>query len=133
MRIGVVVEAKPGERRVALIPRDVMSLAGDGHEVHVQSGAGLGTGFTDDEYRDAGARIVDLADAWNSDLVVKVKELQEIEIPRLRRGQTVFGYHHLTGHPQHARLVASSGITAIAWEAVRGSNGGLPMPRASAN
>ena len=127
MRIGIPVEAKPGERRVALLPDDVASLAGDGHEVRVQSGAGRGIGLDDDAYRAAGATITGLEGTWESPLVVKVKELQEAEYPRLRRGQTVFGYHHLTGHPEHARHVAASGITALAWEAVRDANGSLPL------
>jgi len=127
MRIGIPVEAKPGERRVALLPDDVASLAGDGHEVRVQSGAGRRIGLDDDAYRAAGATITDLEGTWKSPLVVKVKELQEAEYPRLRRGQTVFGYHHLTGHPEHAHRVAASGITALAWEAVRDANGSLPL------
>jgi alanine dehydrogenase len=127
MRIGVASEAKPGERRVALVPRDVASLAGDGHEVIVQSGAGSRVRLDDDAYRDAGARIAGLDELWDCELVVKVKELQAVEIPRLARGQTVFGYHHLTGHPEHARRVSESGITALAWEAVRGADGGLPL------
>ena len=127
MRIGVPVEAKQGERRVALVPRHVSPLAADGHEVRVQSGAGRGTGFTDDEYRAAGARIAGLEDTWDCELVVKVKELQPGEIARVHRGQAVFGYHHLTGHPERAREVAASGITAIAYEAVRDSRGGFPL------
>jgi len=127
MKIGIPVEAKPGERRVALAPRHVSPLVADGHEVLVQSSAGRGTGFIDDEYRDAGARIAGLEEAWGCELVVKVKELQAAEIPRLHRRQTVFGYHHLTGHPEHARSVAASGITAIAYEAVRDARGGFPL------
>jgi len=127
VKIGVPQEAKPGERRVALVPRDVARLTSDGHDVRVQSGAGRGTGFGDESYREAGASIVDLDGAWDNELVVKVKELQACEIPRLPRGLTVFGYHHLVGHPEETRRVAASGITAIAWEAVRDSRGGFPL------
>ena len=127
MKIGVAAETKPGERRVALVPRDVLSLSGDGHEVSIQSGAGSGTGFSDDEYRDGGARVVDANGAWDNELVVKVKELQEIDFARLVPGQVVFGYHHLTGHPEHAQRLLASGITAIAYEAVRDVKGGFPL------
>jgi len=127
MRIAVVVETKPGERRVALVPRDIAWLVADGHEVSVHSGAGAGTGFSDDEYRGAGARIVDADRAWDGELVVKVKELQEIDFRRTVPGQVVFGYHHLVGHPEQARKVLASGVTAIAYEAVRDADGGFPL------
>jgi len=127
VKIGVVAETKPGERRVGLVPRDVRSLAADGHEVSVQAGAGAGTGFADDEYRDAGARVVDAKRAWDNELVVKVKELQEVDFAHLVPAQAVFGFHHLVGHPGHAREVLASGITAIAYEAVRDAKGGLPL------
>lgn len=127
MQIGVVAETKPGERRVALVPRDVLSLSGDGYEVSIQSGAGSGTGFSDDEYRDAGARVVDANRAWDNELVVKVKEPQEIDFACLVPGQVVFGYHHLAGHPKRTQRLLASGITAIAYEAVRDVNGGFPL------
>ncbi len=69
----------------------------------MQSGAGQGTGFGDDDYRTAGSRIVDRASVWESELVVKVKELQEAELSHARRGQAVFGFHHWVGHPELAR------------------------------
>jgi alanine dehydrogenase len=127
MRVGLVAETKPEERRVALVPRDIAVLAGDGHEVRVQSGAGSGTGFSDDEYRRAGASVVDADHAWNCELVVKLKELQEIDLRRTVAGQTIFGYHHLVGHPDQARRLFASGVTAIAYEAVRGGNGDFPL------
>jgi alanine dehydrogenase len=127
VRIGVAAETKPGEQRVALIPHDVLVLSGDGHDVSVQSGAGSGTGFFDDEYRDAGARVVEANRAWDSELVVKVKELQEADFAHVVPGQAIFGYHHLTGHPDQARRLLVSGITAIAYEAVRDAKGGLPL------
>ncbi len=112
---------------MALIPHDVLALTGDGHDVSVQLGAGSGTGFFDDEYRDAGARVVEANRAWDSELVVKVKELQEADFAHVVPGQAIFGYHHLTGHPDQARRLLVSGITAIAYEAVRDAKGGLPL------
>ncbi|HEY2627956.1 MAG TPA: alanine dehydrogenase, partial [Usitatibacter sp.] len=127
MIIAIPVEAKPGERRVALVPRDVAMLAGEGHEVRVQSGAGHGSGFSDNDYRAAGACIADRAGTWESDLIVKVKELQPDELSHVRRGQAVFGFHHWIGHPGHARHAVATGLTAIAYEAVRDAQGGFPL------
>jgi len=127
MRIGVAAETKPGERRVALVPRDVLSLSADGLQLSVESGAGSGTGYSDDDYRDAGAGVVDANRAWDNELVVKVKELQEADYAHIVPGQAVFGFHHLTGHPAHARRLLASGITAIGYEAVRDSDGGFPL------
>jgi alanine dehydrogenase len=127
MRIGVVLETKPGERRVALVPRDVALLSGDGHDIRVQTGAGSAAGFRDDDYRSAGARVVDAHRAWNCELVVKVKELQPGDFSRTVPGQLVFGYHHLVGHPELTRRLLASGITAIAYEAVRDASGGFPL------
>ena len=127
MKIGIPAETKPGERRVAVIPRDVLSLTRRGHEVNVQSGAGSGAGYPDDEFRECGALVVEASRARDSELVVKVKELQEMDHAHVVPGCTVFGYHHLTGHPAHARRLFASGITAIAFEAARDGNGGFPL------
>ena len=86
MRIGVVTETKPGERRVALTDAGARALSTDGHDVLVESGAGLGAGITDDDYECAGAKIVAVADAWAAELVVKVKEPVAAEYDRLREG-----------------------------------------------
>jgi alanine dehydrogenase len=120
-------ETKPSERRVALVPRDIALLSGDGHDVSVQGGAGLGTGFSDDDYRRAGARVVNADSAWDGEMIVKVKELQESDFARAEPGQVIFGYHHLVGHPDHARRLLASGVTAIAYKAVRDANGGFPL------
>jgi alanine dehydrogenase len=127
VKIGVARETKPGERRIALVPGDVAALVRDGHDVCVAAGAGAGTGHADDDYRRAGARIVDADRVFECGLVVKVKELQPAEIARVAAGHAVFGFHHLAGHPQRARSVVASGITAIAWEAVRDAQGGFPL------
>ncbi|MBL0141325.1 MAG: alanine dehydrogenase [Betaproteobacteria bacterium] len=127
MRIGVPRETKEGERRVGLDPIAIGVLAGDGHEVRVACGAGLGIGAPDEAYRAAGATIVDPADAWKAALVVKVKEIQPGEWTCLDRHCTLFSFQHLVGEPGLAREVAARGVTAIAYEMVRDAQGGFPL------
>ncbi len=127
MRIGVPAETKAGERRVALVPDAVAVLAGDGHDVRVATRAGAGIGASDDDYRAAGAHVAQAVDAWDAELVVKVKELQDADFAHVVRGSTVFGFHHLVGHPELARKVAAAGIAALAFEAVRDAQGGFPL------
>jgi alanine dehydrogenase len=120
MRIGIPREVKDGEFRVALSPRAVRALA----RVVVEPGAGGGAGFSDDEYREAGAT---LGDAWECDLVVKVKELQEPEYRKPRRGQTVFGFQHFGPEPELLDAALASGATFIAYETVGQAGGRLPI------
>src|SRR5450432_1260072 len=127
MRIGVPKETKEGEARVGLVPGDVAILAADGHEVRVQSGAGVRVAEPDDTYRAAGARIVSPADAWGAELVVKVKELQEVDFGNVRGPQALFCFHHLVGAPQRTRRLAAAGVTAIAYEMLRDAAGMFPM------
>jgi alanine dehydrogenase len=127
MRIGIPLESKEGERRVGLDPGAVAPLARDGHEVRVAEGAGLGIGAGDGAYRAAGARVVAPAEAWDAELVVKVKEIQPGEWASLVRGSTLFSFQHLVGEPRLAREVAGRGITAIAYEMVRDAEGGFPL------
>jgi alanine dehydrogenase len=119
MRIGVPREVKDGEFRVALTPQGVRQLSG----VVVEPGAGDGVGFSDDDYVAAGAA---LGDAWACELVVKVKELQESEYRRPRRGQTVFGFQHFGPDPALLDAALASGATFIAYETV-GQAAGLPI------
>ena len=127
MRIGIPAETRPGEQRVGLTPREVAVLIAAGHEVRVQGGAGVAAGFSDADYRDAGASLVGVGDAWDAPLVLKVKELQEPELERARRGQAIFCFHHLPHHPARTRALVQSGATAIAFEMVRDADGGLPL------
>jgi alanine dehydrogenase len=127
MRIGIPAETKQGERRVALLPDAVALLVRDGHEVRVEAGAGRGIGEDDAAYRSAGASIASTSDAWDVDLVVKVKEVQAADLPHLRRGQAIFSYHHLPGEPQRTRSLAAREITAIAFEMVRDGAGEFPL------
>jgi alanine dehydrogenase len=119
MRIGIPRETKVGERRVILDPAGVAALVADGHEVRVESGAGAAVGHDDDQYARAGAQVVPASDAWDAELVLKVKEVQDADIPHLRRGQAIFAFHHLVGEPRMTRSLAAESITAIAFELVR--------------
>lgn len=119
MRIGIPREVKDGEQRVALSPSGVSSLKG----VVVESGAGIGVGFSDEDYVRAGAT---LGDPWECELVVKVKELQESEYGKPRRGQVVFGFQHFGPHPGLLDAALASGATFVAYETV-GQASGLPI------
>jgi len=120
MRIGIPREVKDGEFRVALTPRGVAAL----RNVVLEPGAGLGVGFSDAEYAAAGAT---LGDAWQCELVVKVKELQPAEYARPRRGQTVFGFQHFAPDPELLDAALASGATFIAYETVGQRDGRLPI------
>src|SRR3954453_6300572 len=111
MLIGVPSEIKDNEARVGLIPSSVHELTLHGHRVMVQSGAGLGSGFTDEDYGRAGAETVDGADAIfaNAEMVVKVKEPLAQERQRLRPGQILFTYLHLAPDPAQTRDLMESG------------------------
>ena len=132
MRVGVVTEIKPAEKRVALTPAGAHELAESGHDVLVQSGAGVGSGFTDQAYVGAGARIVDgAADVWGeAELLLKVKEPIQSEYASLNPDATLFTYLHLAADPALTDALVASGTTAIAYETVTGGDParpGLPL------
>lgn len=129
MRIGVPTEVKVDEHRVAATPHAVHDLVADGHEVVVQAGAGEGSSLSDKAFVEAGAAIVDTAEeAWGSvDLVLKVKEPLASEYGFLRHDLTLFTYLHLAADEALTRALIESGTTAIAYETVTGSKGGLPL------
>ena len=127
MRIGIPRETKPGELRIALIPEHVAVLARDGHDVRVASGAGGGIGHVDASFLDAGAQVVVAREAWDAELIVKVKEIQGEDLANLAAGQALFCYHHLPGEPRRTRDLAAKGVTAIAFEMVRDAGGGFPL------
>ncbi|RIJ23584.1 alanine dehydrogenase [Henriciella barbarensis] len=131
MRIGVPTEIKKQESRVGLTPESVGDLVNSGHEVFVQEGAGLGSGFADEDYTDVGAQIVADADAVfkSAELIVKVKEPQPEETARLTPEHTLFTYLHLAPDPVQAKGLIESGCTAIAYETVTEPAGGLPLLR----
>lgn len=127
MRIGVPKEIKDQENRVALTPDGARMLAGRGHAVSVEAAAGRGSGFSDDEYASAGATLCSAAEAWDVDLVMKVKEPQESEYGYLR-DQFLFTYFHLSGVTESlTAALLGSGTTAVAYETVEDAAGRLPL------
>ncbi len=129
MIVGVPKEIKSDEYRVGMVPAGVEQLASRGHQVLIQKGAGLGSGIPDEQYVSAGAEIVSSATGVfkRSDMIVKVKEPLGPEIAMLRRGQVVFTYFHFAADRALTDGVRKSGCIAIAYETVRGRNGGLPL------
>ncbi|MBH9553781.1 alanine dehydrogenase [Inhella gelatinilytica] len=129
MRIGVPTEIKNHEYRVGLTPPSVRELVAAGHEVVLQAGAGKGIGCPDEEYVAAGARILPDAAAVfaEADMIVKVKEPQPSETAMLKKGQLLFTYLHLAPDPVQAEGLIASGCTAIAYETITDSRGGLPL------
>jgi alanine dehydrogenase len=128
MRIGVPKEIKTQENRVGMVPPGVRELVAAGHEVLMQTHAGSGMGCGDEQYMEAGARIVSTAaEAFDADLVVKVKEPQATECRLLRPNQTLFTYLHLAADLPQAQGLIASGATAIAYETVTAPDGALPL------
>jgi alanine dehydrogenase len=128
MKIGVPRETKDQEGRVAVVPDGVRMLVVAGHEVAVERGAGQGSGIPDAEFERAGARLVATDEAWSwPELVVKVKEPQPHEVPRLRPGQTIFTYLHLAAAPALVDALRASGVVAIAYETIHLEDGTFPV------
>jgi alanine dehydrogenase len=129
MRVGIPKEVKVHEYRVAITPVGVHELVAHGHEVFVQSGAGLGSSIEDEEYTAAGAKLLDSADeVWgDADLVLKVKEPIAEEYHRLREGLVLFTYLHLAADKALTEELLASGTTGIAYETVQLPSGGLPL------
>jgi alanine dehydrogenase len=129
MKIGVPKEIKVREYRVGLIPAAVGELVSRGHEVLVETAAGGGVGFSDDDYIAAGAAIEATAQSVfeKAELIVKVKEPQSAEIALLRPHHILFTYLHLAADPEQARGLMASGATCIAYETVTDARGGLPL------
>jgi alanine dehydrogenase len=128
MRIGVAREIKTQEYRVALTPAGAQELTRDGHEVIVEEGAGIGSAFSDADYRAAGARIDTVDAVWEqAELLLKVKEPVAEEYPRLHAGLALFTYLHIAADEQLTRALVDSGITAIAYETVETADRHLPL------
>lgn len=129
MRVGTVKEIKNHEYRVGLTPESVRELVAHGHEVWVETGAGLGIGSADRDYEAAGAHIkAAAADVFaGCEMVVKVKEPQPQERAQLREGQVLYTYLHLAPDPEQTADLIRSGVTAIAYETVTGPGNTLPL------
>ncbi len=128
MLVGIAKEIKEDENRVAVTPAGAAELVNAGHRVLIETGAGEGSYIKDDQFRAAGAEIVDSAAAvFTADLVVKVKEPTPEEYPLLRRGQTLFCFLHLAADPELTRALMNAGVAAIAYETVESDDGRLPL------
>ena len=129
MKIGLPKEIKDNEYRVGLTPAGVNALAGAGHELFVQKSAGEGSGFADDDYVKAGAKILDTADEiWHTgDMIVKVKEPIAPEYPRMRENQLLFTYLHLAPEFELTKQMMERGVTGVAYETIVDRQGRLPL------
>lgn len=127
MIIGLPKEIKNNEFRVGLTPANVADYVGAGHTVLVEQGAGLGSGFADVEYAEAGATLVaDAKSAWDADMIVKVKEPVESEYCYFREGMILYTYLHLADNEPLTKALLESKVKAVAYETIVGRNGGLP-------
>ncbi len=127
--MGVPREVKTDENRVAITPDGVLEMRNHGVSVLVESGAGAGSSFTDDDYAAVGAEIIAGApDVWGrSGLVLKVKEPQESELTHLRDDLVLFTYLHLAAYPEVADALLASGTAGVAYETVQHASGSLPL------
>ena len=130
MKIGCVKEIKTQEYRVGLIPEHVHAFIEHGHEVYIEKGAGLGSGFSDESYLSVGANIIDLAqDIWSKvDLLIKVKEPIESEYQYFRKDLILFTYLHLAANEKLTKALLESKMTALAYETLEVENN-LPLLR----
>ncbi|MDD5300416.1 MAG: alanine dehydrogenase [Gallionella sp.] len=129
MKIGIPKEIKTNENRIALVPAGAEALVAAGHTVIVETGAGLGSGFSDAQYTAVGAQIAqDAAAVWAAaDMIVKVKEPIEPEWKRIRPGQIIFTYFHFAANEQLTRAHMASGAVCIAYETVELASRELPL------
>jgi len=129
MKIGTVKEIKDNEYRVGLVPGGVKTLTAAGHEVVVESGAGVGSGISNDDYRAAGAIILSTADEVfaKAEMIVKVKEPVAQEVAKLREGQILFTYLHLAPLKELTESLLSRGVIGIAYETITAEDGTLPL------
>ncbi|KRM94447.1 alanine dehydrogenase [Lentilactobacillus senioris] len=118
MKISVVKELKEGEGRVAETPENVKKLVDAGNEVLVDNNAGIGSGFTNEEYEAAGAKIVTPEEAWSADLVLKVKEPDKAEYKYFTEGKVVWGFQHLASSKETVEAMMKAGTTAIGAETI---------------
>lgn len=127
MLIGIPKEIKNQEERVGATPSMVASLISAGHEVIVEHKAGTGSGFTDADYTAVGAQIGSADEAWQAEMVIKVKEPLEAEYHYFRPGMIIYTYLHLAADPQLTAAMLEKGVVGVAYETMVGRNGGLPL------
>ena len=129
MRIGVPREIKPLEGRVGLIPAACSELVTAGHQVYIESGGGVRSGYSDQAYRAAGAKITaDAVELYElGELIVKVKEPVEGDLRYLRSDHILFSYLHLAANEALTRTLCGIGLTALAFETVQLASGDLPL------
>lgn len=129
MKIGIPKEIKTNENRVSLVPAGAEALVAAGHEVIVETGAGIGSSFSDEQYTAVGAKIAPSADAtWSAaDMIIKVKEPIAVEWPRMKKGQTIFTYFHFAADEKLTKAHIDSGATCIAYETVELPTRELPL------
>jgi len=128
MIIGVPKEIKTAEFRVGLIPSGAKALTRDGHQVLIQAGAGISSGYPDQEYKEAGAEVIKSAnEVWEkAEIIVKVKEPQKPEYDRMRKNQVLFCFFHLAPLPDLTRVLIDKGVNAVAFETIQTKEGLLP-------
>lgn len=128
VKIGIPKEIKNNENRVAMTPAGVVTLTNAGHEVYIETGAGLGSSFTDEDYAAAGAKIVKTAEeAWSQELILKVKEPIKSEYQYFYEGQILFTYLHLAPEYELTQALLDRKVVGIAYETVQMPNGSLPL------
>ncbi|MCF6408765.1 alanine dehydrogenase [Pseudalkalibacillus salsuginis] len=128
MRIGVPREIKNNENRIAMTPAGVVNLKSSGHKVFIERDAGLGSGFTNEQYQEAGAEIVDsAAEAWSTEMVMKVKEPLQEEYQYFREGLILFTYLHLAAESELTKALIENKVIGIAYETVQLPNRSLPL------
>ncbi len=128
MKIGCVKEIKNNEFRVGLTPDNVKAYIAAGHHVYMEKGAGIGSGFSDNEYVDAGASLIDnAADVWNLvDMMIKVKEPLPEEYPLFREGLILYTYLHLAADKEQADALLNGKVKAVAYETIQETDRSLP-------
>ena len=129
MRIGVPKEIKPQENRIGLTPDSVKTLVSEGHEVLVENNGGFEAGFDNDQYKNAGAKIIEkAADIFNdAEIIVKVKEPQKVEVEMIKENQIVYTYLHLAAAKELTEGLVKSKSINIAYETITDDNGRLPL------
>ena len=129
MKIAVPKEIKNNENRVGLVPGGVKQLVQDGHQVFIETNAGINIGLTDQDYKDAGATIVaNMEEAYNvGDMIIKVKEPQPVELKLLKPRHLLYTYLHLAADKKLTEGLLASGATGIAYETIQLENGSLPL------